>query len=437
MNHILEAWLLEYDIPAAAANPDPTGGQAPAMDPNAGMVMGNDPNVANQQSMMQGPGQPPPQQPQQGPPPDQEDPQNPDMPEEGTKKEDFESWKNNYFKESISGDFNKLQELLSQVRDSKGLKSYQKKFVEDNWNIQMLRNNANIDKASKEIRKQIRAQLDKNNPSTSIVNHLTATIEPEQMLTNIYIKLNGYGGLKGDLHRKYIAALIGGVQVGSGANTEDVIFNEKEYSILISTRFNARWGDVILGEWTLKEDDPQRYLSDAELNKMQNGSPEERDVLRRRVVMESISKHFDTRAFVINVVDENGTIYHFGWDLASSLKAAYTEGKLVVRTKHGENSEAMINDKGEIIPLIDLNIHYVHETGEQNETGEPETEEIEFMQRRNGNLFLTASLNTIKEAANALQGVVFKETPYRGNPSDLKTLQRCVYSSNDLLMRTC
>jgi hypothetical protein len=52
-------------------------------------------------------------------------------------------------------------------------------------------------------------------------------------------------------------------------------------------------------------------------------------------------------------------------------------------------------------------------------------------------LFLTADLNTIREASQSMQGIVFKETPYNGNPSDLQVLGRCIYSAHDLLMKQC
>jgi hypothetical protein len=43
----------------------------------------------------------------------------------------------------------------------------------------------------------------------------------------------------------------------------------------------------------------------------------------------------------------------------------------------------------------------------------------------------------MREAAAVFQGTVFKETPYAGNPTDLKTLRRCVYSCSELLFRQC
>jgi hypothetical protein len=49
----------------------------------------------------------------------------------------------------------------------------------------------------------------------------------------------------------------------------------------------------------------------------------------------------------------------------------------------------------------------------------------------------TAQMKTIKEAAGSFPGVVVKETPYNGNPSDLLVLQRCVPSAQEILLRTC
>jgi hypothetical protein len=366
-----------------------------------------------------------------------EDPQAPDMPEEKDDVPDFEVWKSNYFKESIKGDAARLMEMISPTRDAEVLEPYQRKFVDDNWNIQLLRMDSNVASASKQIRKSIREQLDKNNPSTSVVNHIYNSLEAVPALNETFIKMMGYSGNKGELHRKFIAALTGSVQVSSSPDKENIIFNEKEYSIKMATRLNSDWGEVALGSWSLREDDPERYLSDPELKRLSEGSPQERDVLRRRIVIESIAKQFEEQSFIIDIVNDEGTIYHLGWDMSNALRGAYTEGKVVVKAVKSENSEAMISDDGQIVPMVDLRIYFVKETGGQDEFGNPETDEIEFMERRNGMLFLTAGLVTIKEAAEAMQGTELKEVPYPGNPSDLKALKRCVYSTHDLLMRQC
>lgn len=431
MSHALTDWLNE-------ASGDIAGGQQPPM--AAGSPFGapepatTDPNAANPAPPMQDPPQV--QQQKSNDYPDvSQDPIDPDMPEE---KEDldFEQWKNKFFRDSVRGDLSSLIDMIHQVRDH-SLDSYPRKFVEDNLQILFLRQYANIDKASKEIRRLIKDDLDQNNPSVSVVNHLDKTLKTMPELNNIFIKLKGLLGMKGDLHRKFIASLLGAIQVGSGGNNEDIIYNEKDYSIRISTRFNDKWGRVDIGKWSLREDDPSRYLTDPEQRRMEDGSPEEKDVLRRRVVMESIAETFKRRSFIVNVTNEDGTIYTLGWDLSNSLKNAYTDGKLVVRTIKNENTEAMIDHEGKIIPYVDIKIRFAKETGQIDDQGKPEIEEHDFMERIDGMLFLTAQYKIIREASSAFPGIVLKETPYAGNPSDLNVLQRCVASTPEILLRQC
>lgn len=364
-----------------------------------------------------------------------QDPIHPDMPEE---KEDqnFEKWKNSYFKEAIRNDLVKMMDLIHHIRDEK-LDPYERKFVEDNLQILFLRKDSNIDKASVEIRKKIKNDLDQNNPAVSIVNHVHSVLQTIPELNSTYIKLQGLLGSKGDLHRKFISALTGAVQVGSGGNSEDVIYNERDYSIRISTRFNEKWGKVEIGKWGLNSGDPDKFLTDPELKKLEDGSPEEKDVLRRRIIMESIAELFKQRAFLVNVVGEDGSIYTLGWDIAGSLRAAYSDGKLVVRTSRSESAEVMIGDDGSVIPLLDLKINYVKDTGRVNDEGLPESKELEFMQKINGILYLTANLNTLRNASSSFSGLVLKETPYSGNPSDLTVLRRCVPSVSEMLLRQC
>lgn len=153
--------------------------------------------------------------------------------------------------------------------------------------------------------------------------------------------------------------------------------------------------------------------------------------------MESIADHFKKRAFIIHVVAKDGTVTSIGWDLGSSLRAAYTDGKLVVKTILSQNSEAMIDDDGKIIPAVDLKVIYLKETGELDEDGKPVKEEQDFIERIDGILFLTASQQTLKEASSAFTGILWQELPYNGNPSDLRTLTRCVPSAPEILMRQC
>jgi hypothetical protein len=409
-------------VGSSAGDPmSPLGPNSPAQSP------GGDPNIANM----------PPDQ--MGGPPGEEDfssdPQYPDMPEE-KKHLDFEMWKKQFMEASIKGDVQEMKSMILDVRD-RNLDDYQRKFVEDNLNIIFLREQSNIEKTSKEIKKLIKDDLDHNNPGTSVANHIVEVLQTQPILNNVYIKLTGLYSMKTDQHRKFIASLTGSVQVGGGGGTEDLIYNEKDFSIRLSTRFNSRFGDIYIGNWNLRTDDPQRYLKAPELQRLEEGSPEEKDALRKRIVTDSICETFKTRAFIINVTGHDGTVYTVGWDIATSLKAGYTDGKLVVRMKQDEGSEAMIDQDGDIVSLADIKIMYMKDSGELDEDGKPYRKEHEFMANRHGQLFLTATMQIIKEASSSFPGLVVRETPYTGNPSDLRVLQRCVPNSPEILMRQC
>lgn len=423
-------WLAEQGPDDFGAAADPSMGGAPATQPGTpedpmGQNQGQPRLDPNAMSMDQQPGEED----------ISNDPQAPDMPEEQP-QDDFEIWKIKFVKDSIKGDPNSLTQKILSVRERE-LEPSQRKFVEDNLDICFLRQNANVLQVSNEIRKKIKQDFDRTNPATVLIRHITDVLTQSPLLNEVYVKLMGLGGAKGDQHRKFIASLLGAVQVGSGGTNEDLVFEEKDYSIRISTRFNARWGDINIGRWFLKEDDPERYLKDVEIDRLEGGSPEEKDVLRRRVVIESIAETYRERAFVINVVAQDGTVYHLGWDIGTSLKAAYLDGKLVVRTADNDTKEAFIDEEGSVIKVPNMNIYYVKESSEMGSDGKPEIEELEFIAHRDGVLYLVAQLDLIKEASTTLQGITFKETLWQGNPTDVLKIMRCVPSSPEMLLRQC
>ena len=364
-----------------------------------------------------------------------EEPKEPDMPKK-TNISDFSSWKNKFFKESIKNDVGTLLQMIMQIRDGE-FSSYQRKFIEDNLQICFLRQNANINKASGEMRKKVRDDLDMANPSISLVNHFASTLATMPELINTFIRISGYCSNKADLHRKYIASLLGAIQVGSGAQQEDIIYNEKTFSIRISTRFNSKFGLLDVGRWALQQDDPQKYLSDPELEKLDSGAPEEKRVLRHRIIVESVATSFEKRVFIANVLADNGTLYFVGLDLSNILRSGYDNGVLTVSTFQNDASEALFDSDGDLITLQDIKILYQKETGEMDENGNPLKDRTEFIVKRDGMLFVNASLETLQDAAGNLNGLSIKELPFNGNPSDLQNLTRCVASLPELILRNC
>lgn len=408
-------WLLdEAEEPVAA--------QAPTTDPNANPVTAQ-PTAA----------QPPPQ------PEDnvEDDPATPDEDEGDKPARDFETWRHEFLELSIKGDVAEMLDAIGQVRNHEGLESAQRKFIEDNLQILLYRQDANVAKATKMIRNLIKDDLDRTNPGTTVMQHITATLEQDIVLMQVLFKLTNLYGMKADLHRKYLAGLLGAVQVGGGGQREDLLYSEKDYTINFSTRFATQFGEITLGKWSLKNDDPQRYLTEPELERLSEGSPEEKQTLRRRIILESIADKFKERAFLIHIVDLSGAVIAIGWDLGDSLLAAYKEGKVVVRGQENEEKDAMISDSGEIVTLIDLDILFVKETGSSDDDGKPEMVEVPFMERRDAALYLTAELETLQTASSSLSGMFLREMPYAGNPAEVLTIARCVPDLPSLLNKRC
>jgi hypothetical protein len=435
-DHNLQAWLeeidlKEMDIPGAGV-PDAGGFGPPTDQPG----MPQDPMGTGDQQLT----------PEQGgddlsaeeaPEEDiSQDPQYPEMPEEEQSEEDdFEEWKIKFLSESKKGDPNLLKDMIENIRD-RDLDAQPRKFVEDNIQIQFLRQNPLIYQPSAKIRNLIKQDLDRNLPATSVLRHITSTLEEVPVVSDMFVKLLGAGGGKQDLHRKFIASLTGCVQLGSGGDNEDLVFQETDYQIQISTRFNTKWGDVFLGSWNLYEDDADRFLKDSEVERLTGGSPEERDVLRRRVVIEAIADKYKNRSFIITTVASTGTIYHLGMDLGNCLQSGFLDGRLIVRSEDSDNKEAFIDDDGNVVSIPNMTIYYVREKDEIGSI-ERETEEIEFIRHDQGQLFLSAQAELLTEAMSTLDGIVFKELPWRGNPTDFMRMSRCVPSADEVLFRRC
>lgn len=419
-------WISWYEAEVPAA------GQAPASDPRTAQAGGTP------QPVQPNPTSPGVQPPEPNKEDDvTEDPTDSDIPDESGPS-DFEQWRKEFFDLSIKGDTNEMMSSIQNIRNHDLKEASQRKFVEDNLQILLYRQDANILKATKEIRKLIKQDLDRTNPGTTVMQHMTTVLEQEGLLQQNLIKLTGMGGWKGETHRKFIAALLGAVQVGGGnKHREDMIYVDQEYTINVSSRFYTQFGEINLGSWSLKEDDPDRYLTDPEVQRLQEGSPEEKQVLRRRIIMESIAERFKQRAFLIHCVHMDGTIYALGWDMGSSLLSAYKDGKLVVRGQKNESKDAMITDNGEIATLIDYEVLYVHETGETDDNGKPQMTEVPFIERRDSILYLTADIQTIKNASSSMSGMFYREMPYNGNPSDIQVLQRCVPDLVEMLNKRC
>lgn len=355
--------------------------------------------------------------------------------QEPKQENDFEKWRNGFFDLIINSRNEEILNSIKSIRDREGLEVQQRKFIEDNYQIYSFRRDSNILQASEKIRSLIKNDLDQTNPAMTLMQHIITGLNEQPLIYQNLIKLAGTFGWKSDLHRKWLASLLGAIQVGGGGSQKDLVYSSKDYNINISTRFTTQFGEINLGKFNLIKDDSEKYLSNDEQKNLMEGSPEEKQVIRRKLILKSIGEAYRKRAFLINVVTSDGTVHALGWDLGNSLLDGYQSGQIVVRGLENENKEIMIADDGSIVPLIDYTIMYNKDSGEIDENGKPIKVEVPFITRKESILYLVCDLEIIKVASSSLSGIFYTAIPYGGNPAEILQIQRSVPGLFEILLK--
>jgi len=107
-----------------------------------------------------------------------------------------------------------------------------------------------------------------------------------------------------------------------------------------------------------------------------------------------------------------------------------------VRPQKGIEKRAMFTMDGVLVPLNELSIFFVRQNVGDIE-GIVSKQEVPFMERKDGKLYLKADIETIQEVSNAVSGFFTKDIPYQGNPSDIVIMMRCVPSAPEFILRKC
>ncbi len=87
-----------------------------------------------------------------------EDPEDPEI-EDDKELDDFETWRNDYMKLAIACDTNAMLDSIRPWRNVEDIEAAQAKFINDNYQILLYREDATIDKISKEIRSEIKKSI--------------------------------------------------------------------------------------------------------------------------------------------------------------------------------------------------------------------------------------------------------------------------------------
>lgn len=273
---------------------------------------------------------------------------------------------------------------------------------------------------------------------------LSSETEQYPNITNTMVKLPSFYSMKSDLYRKVMAALMNGVQIGAGGTLEDLFIPIAEggIGIKVCTRCYTDFGNVQIGKWSLQFNDPENYLSDAELEKLNDtGSPEEKEVLHKRVVVESIAEAFKDKVYLVLISDPNdGTRYEIGFNFSDLIRDGWKNGYISIDFKANVGKgEAGVQIDGEMIDLQNIVIEFVRKNASQlDEEGLPSKEYIELMKLKNGYLYLVITGQDFSDFANISQtGLFYSEKQFDSGPEELHKIQRCVPDIKEIILKQC
>ena len=201
---------------------------------------------------------------------------------------------------------------------------------------------------------------------TEVLQIISDEIEKYNEINNVFLKLPSFYSMKSDLFRKIICSLTNGIQVGSGGTLEDIFIpiSEGGDGIKVCTRIYTDFGNIQIGKWSIKYNDPEKYLSESELEKLNySGSPEEKEVLRKRVIIESIAENFKDKVYIVFITNPNtGEIHQIGFNFSNLVRDGWKNGYISVSFKANVGKgEAGVKIDGELIDLQNIEIEFIKE----------------------------------------------------------------------------
>lgn len=313
------------------------------------------------------------------------------------------------------------------------------------WNLKGINlseaQNFEIEDSDKE---EIPPEMSQSISGVELYSIISEEIDRYPNIVNTMIKLPSFYSMKSDLYRKTIAALMNGVQIGAGGTLEDLFIpiTKGGVGIKVCTRCYTEFGNIQIGKWRLQFNDPENYLSDTELEKLNNtGSPEEKEVLRKRVVIESVAEAFKNKIYIILISDPNdGSRHEIGFNFYDLIMDGWKNGYISINFRASVGrGEAGVKVNGEMIDLQDIVIEYIKEDSSNlDEEGLPSKEHIELMKLKNGYLYMVIMGQDFSDFVNDSQSGVFYSKKYFDNgPEELHKIQRCVPDIKEIMLKQC
>ena len=281
---------------------------------------------------------------------------------------------------------------------------------------------------------EIRKKLKKEKEPEMLMIALEEALDSYPEMAEALQRLSAAGPDKSNLWRQLVAALCNGAVIPGVVGGEVHCPRGKgEEPMVLRPICTLNWGYVDLGSVRITATSPEDYLSDESRQRLTNGAPEERRVLRNRVFVESVADQLGGGYYMVLAIkqdDPNWDMVGFSSDI---FRESYEGGLLtVMESMPGLAGSLAVDKDGQWVTMTTWRMASINqdEVGVDMETG-AQKPKFEIISELQGDRFIWVG---DADAFNAIGAKVGKRVFKQNDTEKAEQLRQSIPDARERLM---
>jgi len=241
------------------------------------------------------------------------------------------------------------------------------------------------------IVEDIRKKLKKEKEPEALMTALEEALDSYAEMGEALQRLSAAGPDKSNLWRQLMAALCNGAVIPGAVGGEVHCPRGKgEEPMVLRPICTLNWGYVDLGAVRITATSPEDYLSDESRQRLTNGAPEERRVLRNRVFVESVADQLGGGYYVILALRQDDPNWEMVGFTSDIFRESYEGGATtVLESMPGLAGSLAVDRDGKWVTMTTWRMASINqnEVGVDMETGAQKSQ-FEIISELQGDRFI-------------------------------------------------
>lgn len=220
---------------------------------------------------------------------------------------------------------------------------------------------------------EIRKKLKKEKEPEALMDALEEALDSYMEMGEALQRLSAAGPDKSNLWRQMVAALCNGAVIPGVVGGEVHCPRGKgEEPMVLRPVCTLNWGYVDLGAVRITATSPEDYLSDESRQRLTNGAPEERRVLRNRVFVESVADQLGGGYYMILALRQDDPNWEMVGFTSDVFRDSYEGGSMtVLESMPGLAGSLAVDREGQWVTMTTWRMASINqnEMGVDMETG--------------------------------------------------------------------